>query len=90
MKLIEMASTPWLIRFSIAWICLVTSPSPLVTTSSKSGAARRFLGAVDLAEMEGIGQVDLDQADLRLVLGNRARSSRVRPQPRPPESFSTL
>ena len=35
MKLIEMASTPWLIRFSIAWICLVTSPSPLVTTRSK-------------------------------------------------------
>ena len=72
MKLIEIASTPWLIRFSIAWICLVTSPSPLVTTRSKSGAPRRFLGAVDLAEVERVGQVDLDQPDLRLVLAPTA------------------
>ena len=35
MKLTEMASTPWLMRFSTAWICLFTSPSPEVTISSK-------------------------------------------------------
>src|SRR5271157_1787374 len=35
MKLIAMASTPSLIRFSTAWICLFTSPSPLVTIKRK-------------------------------------------------------
>ena len=38
----------------------------------EAGAARGFLGAVDLAEMEGVAQIDLHQADLHLVLGKRA------------------
>ena len=69
MKLTEIASTPWLIRFSTAWICLFTSPSPAGDDQLEAGAPRRLLGAVDLAEVERVGQVDLDQPDLRRIVG---------------------
>src|SRR5262245_38800752 len=36
-------------------------------------APRSLLGAVHLAEMKRVGEIDLNEADLRLVLGKRAR-----------------